>query len=127
MSKIKTALVGCGKVGHLHAAALQSLPESEFVAVCARSPEKAKAFAAKYGVAAFTSVEEMISRAKVQAVCICTPYPGHAAPTNAAATAGVQALVKTPLEASMADCDAMLAAAKANKTMIGKVCHRRFY
>ena len=127
MSKIKTALVGCGKVGHLHAAALQSLPESEFVAVCARSPEKAGAFAAKYGVAAFTSVEEMISRAKVQAICICTPHPEHASPAIAAAKAGVHVLVEKPLTASLADCDAMLAAAKANKTILSTVCQRRFY
>ena len=32
MQKLRTALVGCGKVGHSHAAALKSLPESEFVA-----------------------------------------------------------------------------------------------
>jgi predicted dehydrogenase len=127
MSKIKTALVGCGKVGHLHAAALQSLPESEFVAVCARSPEKAVAFAARYGAAAFTDVEEMIARAKVQALCICTPHPQHAAPAIAAANAGVHVLVEKPLAASLADCDAMLAAAKANKTIISTVSQRRFY
>jgi predicted dehydrogenase len=127
MNQIKTALVGCGKVGHLHAAALQSLPESEFVAVCARSPEKAATFAARYGVAAFTNIEEMISRAKVQAICICTPHPEHAAPAIAAAKAGVHVLVEKPLAASLADCDAILAAAKANKTIISTVCQRRFY
>ena len=31
---VRTAIVGCGKVAHLHAAALRALPESEFVAVC---------------------------------------------------------------------------------------------
>src|ERR1017187_5688836 len=97
MSRIKTALVGCGKVGHLHAVALQSLPESEFVAVCARSPEKAEVFAAKYGVTAFTDVEEMISRAKVQAICICTPHPEHAKPAMVAAKNGVHVLVEKPL------------------------------
>src|ERR1035438_5165341 len=127
MSKVRTALVGCGKVGHLHAAALKTLPESELVAVCARSPEKAVSFAAKYGVAAFTSVDEMISRAKVQAICICTPHPEHAAPTIAAAKAGVHVLVEKPLAASLADCDAMLEAAKASNTTISTVCQRRFY
>jgi UDP-N-acetyl-2-amino-2-deoxyglucuronate dehydrogenase len=127
MRKIKTALVGCGKVGHLHAAALRALPESEFVAVCARSPEKTRAFAAKYSVAAFTDVEEMIARAKVEALCICTPHPEHAAPTITAAKMGVHVLVEKPLSSSLADCDAMLAAAKANKTLLSTVCQRRFY
>ncbi len=127
MRTLKTALVGCGKVGHLHAAALKSLPESEFVAVCARTPEKADAFAEKYGVAAFTDIAEMIAKAKVEAICLCTPHPQHAAPAIAAARLGVHVLVEKPLASSLADCDAMLAAARENKTMISTVCQRRFY
>jgi predicted dehydrogenase len=127
MSKIKTALVGCGKVGHLHAAALKTLPESEFVAVCGRTAEKAKAFADKYQVTAFTDVAEMLARTRAEAICICTPHPEHAAPTIAAAQVGAHALVEKPLASSLADCDAMLAAARANKTIISTVCQRRFY
>jgi len=127
MAKLRTALVGCGKVGHLHAAALQSLPESEFVAVCARSPEKAGAFAEKYRVTPFTDVREMVAKAKVEAICICTPHPEHAAPTIAAAGAGVHVLVEKPLASSLADCDAMLAAARTGKAVIGTVCQRRYY
>jgi predicted dehydrogenase len=36
-------------------------------------------------------------------------------------------LVEKPLASSLADCDAMLAAAKENKTIISTVCQRRFY
>jgi len=127
MRKLKTAIVGCGKVGHLHAAALQRLPESEFVAVCARSPEKAKSFADKYHVAAFTDVAEMIESAKVEAICLCTPHPQHAAPAIAAAQLGVHVLVEKPLASSLADCDAMLAAARENQTILSTVSQRRFY
>jgi len=31
---VRTALIGCGKVGGIHAQALASLPESNFVDVC---------------------------------------------------------------------------------------------
>jgi predicted dehydrogenase len=127
MKKLRTAIIGCGKVGHLHAAALKDLPESEFVAVCARSPEKARAFSDKYKVAAFTDVSEMIAKAKVEALCICTPHPEHAAPVIAAAKAGVHSLIEKPLAASLADCDAMLAVAKANKVILSTVSQRRFY
>ena len=127
MRKIKTALVGCGKVGHLHAAALRDLPESEFVAVCARTPEKAKSFAEKYRVAPFNDVREMIAKSGAEAIFVCTPHPEHAAPTIAAAQMGVHALVEKPLASSLTDCDAMLTAARANNTIIGTVCQRRFY
>jgi predicted dehydrogenase len=127
MRKLRTGLVGCGKVAHLHAATLQSLPESEFVAVCGRTREKADAFAAKYQVAAYTDPSEMIARSGVEAVCVCTPHPEHAAPVVAAARAGVHALVEKPLASSLADCDRMLAAARAGGTVLGTVSQRRFY
>jgi UDP-N-acetyl-2-amino-2-deoxyglucuronate dehydrogenase len=127
MQKLRTALVGCGKVAHLHAAALQSLPESEFVAVCARTSEKADAFAAKYHVAAFTDVKEMISKERVDAIFVCTPHPQHAAPAIAAARSGAHVLVEKPLASSLADCDAMLAAARASQTKMSVISQRRFY
>ncbi len=127
MRKLRTGLIGCGKVGHLHAVALAALPESQFVAVCGRSMEKAGPFAAKYGVKAYTDVSQMVATEKLDVVCMCTPHPEHAAPTIAAARAGVHVLVEKPLASSLADCDAMLAAAQAGGATIGMVCQRRFY
>ena len=127
MRRLRTGLIGCGKVGHLHAAALQTLPESEFVSVCARSAEKANAFAAKYRVAAFTDVKEMIAKANVEAVCIGTPHPQHAAPSIAALQSGAHVLVEKPLAASLADGDAMLSAARTSKKILSTICQRRFY
>src|SRR5215469_2959246 len=127
MRQIKTGLIGCGKVGHYHAAALRNLPESRFVAACARTSDKADAFAHEYGVAPFTDVDEMIAKTGVEAICICTPHPQHAAPTIAAARAGVHVLVEKPLASSLADCDAMLAAAREGKVILGTISQRRFY
>ena len=117
MRTLRTGLVGCGKVGHLHAAALRDLEESDFVAACARTPQKAETFGRQYGVAAFTSVEEMVSKAKLDVVCICTPHPDHAAPAIAAARAGAHVLVEKPLAATLRDCDAMIEAARAAGTV----------
>jgi predicted dehydrogenase len=69
----------------------------------------------------------MLAKSKPDAICICTPHPEHAAPAIAAAQAGVHALVEKPLASSLADCDAMLYAARANNTIISTVCQRRFY
>jgi predicted dehydrogenase len=127
MKKIKTGLIGCGKVAHLHAAALRDLPESEFVAVCATDAEKARKFGEKYGVAAFSDLGEMFKKSGAQAVCICTPHPQHAEPTIAAAKAGVHVLVEKPLASSLADCDRMIAAAKESRVKLGVFSQRRFY
>ena len=127
MSKIRTALIGCGKVGHLHAAALRDLPESKFVAVCARTQAKAEPFAAQYGVAPFLDVREMITAARIQAVCVCTPHPAHAAPALAALQAGAHVIVEKPLASSLADCDAMIAAAREKHRLLSTISQRRFY
>lgn len=127
MDKLRTAIIGTGKVGHLHAAALRDLPESEFVAVCGRDAGKTEAFAAQYSVRAFTDLEQMLHEAKVQALMVCTPHPQHAAVAVAAAEAGIHLLVEKPLASNLADCDRILAAAKAGGAVVGTVSQRRFF
>jgi predicted dehydrogenase len=127
MNRLKTGLVGCGKGAHLSAAALRSLPQSDFVAVRSRNPERARRFAAQYGVRDFSNLEEMVARTGLQVLCVCTQHPEHAAPTVAAARAGVHVLVEKPLASSLADCDAMIAAAAGARVKLGTISQRRWY
>jgi len=127
MRPVRTALIGCGKVGSIHATALRELAESEFAAVCDSDGARAAAFAERFGVRPFSDPAEMFRQAGVEAVLVCTPHPLHAAPVLAAARAGVHALVEKPLAANLADCDAMLAAARAAGTKLGVVSQRRLY
>jgi predicted dehydrogenase len=126
MDKLRTAVVGYGKVAHTHAEALASIPESELVAVCGRDAGKAKAFAERCGVRAFTSVEDMVG-AGVQAVVVATPHPAHAAVTVPALRAGAHAIVEKPLASSLEDCDAMIAAARESGRTLAMISQRRLY
>ena len=112
MEALKTAVVGCGKVGHLHAKALSRLPESMFVAVCDADLQRAQQFAAEYKVKAYQDVGEMIAGSGVEVLTVCTPHPLHAVPAIKAASAGVHVLIEKPLAASLEDCDAILNAGK---------------
>ena len=38
MNSLKTAVLGCGKVGHFHAHCLQRIPESQFVGAVGTRP-----------------------------------------------------------------------------------------
>ena len=127
MGTLKTAIVGCGKVGHLHAKALSRAPESVFVAACGRDLAKTQKFAAAYNVKPYGDVEEMIAREGVQALNICTPHPLHALHAVKAAKAGVHVLIEKPLASSLADCDAILNAAREHGAKVGMVSQRRFY
>ncbi|MDP6115870.1 MAG: Gfo/Idh/MocA family oxidoreductase [Planctomycetota bacterium] len=127
MRRIRTGIIGCGKVGHIHLDAHSSITESELVGVCDSDRERAGAFAAQCGAKAFTDLEEMLRDGGVEAVSICTPHPLHAEPAIQAAKAGVHVLVEKPMAASLSDCDAMLAAADASGIRLGVVSQRRFY
>jgi predicted dehydrogenase len=127
VSRVRTALLGCGKVGQIHAAALSTLAESEFVAVCDAQGERAQAFANRFGTRAYTDYRDMLSEGRVQALVIGTPHPLHAAPTICAAEAGVHVLVEKPLAASLHDCDAMLEAARRAGTTLSVISQRRWY
>src|SRR5262249_39333651 len=111
MNPVRVGLIGCGKVGQIHATALRALAEAELTAVCDVSAERTQAFADRYGVRGFTDVDALLRDGQVEAVVIGTPHPLHAAPAVRAAAAGVHVLVEKPLAATVADCDAMLAAA----------------
>ncbi len=127
MDRLRTALVGCGKVGQTHAQALSSLSESEFVAVCDVDVKRAQSFATRFPVRAFDDINQLLAECRLDVLCIATPHPLHAGPAIAAARAGVHVLVEKPLAASLSDSDAMLAAAREGKVKLGVISQRRWY
>jgi predicted dehydrogenase len=127
MVRLRTALVGCGKVGGTHAQALHTLAESEFVAACDVDAQRAASFAERFGVRPYTDVARMLEESRVQALCIATPHPLHAEPTIRAAKTGVNVLVEKPMAASLDDCDAMLAAARQSAVKLGVISQRRWF
>jgi predicted dehydrogenase len=127
LKRVRTALIGCGKIGRIHAEALTRLPQSHFVAVCDFDATRADAFAADFGVRPFREIGEMIRAEGVQAVSLCTPHPLHAAGAVDACEAGAHVLVEKPMASTLKDCDAMLAAAKRYGVQLGVVSQRRFF
>ena len=82
MEKLRTGIIGCGKVGDFHAKVYAELPQSEFVAVCDADSARAEAFASRYGVKAYTDVATMCRDARLDVVSICTPVSyTHLCPT----------------------------------------------
>ena len=124
---LKTGIIGLGKVAHIHAAALQELPQSEFVAVCSRNPEKTKEFAEQYGVVGYTDLNAFISESGVEVLLVCTPHPAHKDVSVAAAKAGIDLLIEKPLASSLEDCDDIIEAVETGGGKLGMVSQRRFF
>jgi UDP-N-acetyl-2-amino-2-deoxyglucuronate dehydrogenase len=127
MRKLRTALIGCGKVGTLHAAVLSTLPESSIVGVCDANVARAEQFAAQYGGRPFQEVARMLAETGAEAVFICTPHPLHLEPAVLAAEAGAHVMVEKPMAATLADSDAMLRAAQKAGVTLSVMSQRRFY
>ncbi len=126
-NKLRTGIIGCGKVAHLHVKALKNAVNSDFKAVYSRSREKGRDFARQYGANSYTLIEEMISKEKLDVVVVCTPHPFHKEPTVAALMAGAHVLVEKPLASNLQDCDDMIKAAQKAGKNLGVVSQRRFY
>jgi UDP-N-acetyl-2-amino-2-deoxyglucuronate dehydrogenase len=127
MKKLRMGIIGCGKVGHLHAQALQQIEKCELVAVQSRNPSRASVFAATYGVSHYSDIESMVVTEKLDAVIICTPHPEHRLPAVTALNAGAHVLVEKPLAVTLEDCDEMINTAEKTKKKLGVVSQRRFY
>ncbi|MVM35550.1 gfo/Idh/MocA family oxidoreductase [Spirosoma sp. HMF4905] len=124
---IRIAVIGPGKVAHLHAQAVLQTPDAELVAVYGRTYQKAEDFANQYGIRAYSDVYDMVDRENVDLCLVCTTHPAHREPTVAALNAGSHVLVEKPLASSLEDCDAMIEAAKRNNRYLGVISQRRFY
>ena len=124
---LRIAIIGPGKVAHLHAKAVLQTPDTELVAVYGRTYPKAEEFANQYGIRAYSDIQEMVAQEKVELCLVCTSHPAHRVPTVAALDAGSHVLVEKPLASSLEDCDAMIEAAKRNNRYLGVISQRRLY
>jgi UDP-N-acetyl-2-amino-2-deoxyglucuronate dehydrogenase len=127
MTKLRSAVIGCGKIAQVHAQALMNIEETELVAVQSRNAEKAAATAAKFGVAAHTDIADMIKKERVDVVVICTPHPAHKEPAITAMQAGAHVMIEKPLAVTLSDCDEMIQVAAQTGKNLGMVSQRRFY
>lgn len=124
---IRLGIIGPGKAAELHASALAKAGNAKLVGVAGRNLDRARAFAERHRVVAFASVDAMLCSGEVDAVVVCTPHPTHARYSVLACEASVHVLVEKPMALTVADCDAMLTAAKLSDVRIGVVCQRRWY
>ena len=122
---VRYALLGYGKVAHLHAEAIKHAKDSKLVAVWGRNSEKAQNFAKKWEIEAYTDLELMVKEANVDAVVVTTVHPLHMEHTLRALEAGVHVLVEKPMALTVEQCDAMIKKAEEQNKKLGVISQRR--
>ncbi len=109
---MKVALFGCGWIQDFHARAVAECGH-EVAVVANHREETARAFAARHGIGAITTDWAAVAAdPSIDAVVIGTPNALHAPHAIAALEAGTHVLVEKPMAVTVAECDAMIAAAE---------------
>mgnify|MGYP006296030661 CR=1 FL=1 len=121
------AILGCGKVAHLHANAISNLKNARLSGVWSRTSKTAENFANQYSTKAFTTIRELVSKEKIDLAIICTPHPFHRQPAEEAAVAGAHILVEKPLASTLEDCDSMIDTCSKAGVKLGVISQRRWY
>ena len=121
------AILGCGKVAHLHAKAVQELPNARLAGVWSRTKQTATDFADQYQVPAYTDVAELIKKEKIDLAIVCTPHPFHLEPAQQAAIQGAHILVEKPLASTLEDADKIISTCRKAGVKLGVVSQRRWF
>jgi predicted dehydrogenase len=121
VEKLRCGVWGVGVWGEKHARVYGAIPETRLVGVYDASAERARLVAQQYGARAFESPEALL--AECEAVSVAVPTVAHREATERALAAGCHVLVEKPMAVTVAEADAMIAAAKrANRTLqVGQV------
>jgi UDP-N-acetyl-2-amino-2-deoxyglucuronate dehydrogenase len=121
------SIAGCGKVAHLHAKAIQSIPNARLAAVWSRTPQTAAKFGFQYKVKAYSDISQMVKENNIDLVIVCTPHPFHKKPALEAAMTGANVLVEKPLASDLMDCDEIIDTCKKAYVRLGVISQRRWY
>jgi UDP-N-acetyl-2-amino-2-deoxyglucuronate dehydrogenase len=107
---LQVAIIGCGVIGPVHAAAVGLDHEAQIRWACDRDLEKAQRIQAAHRTHDAATV---FADPEVDLVCICTPHPEHAALVAGALAAGKHVVCEKPLASTPADLERILAAAES--------------
>ncbi len=128
MKKIKTAIVGTGFMGKVHAENVRRLGNVEIEAVVGSRLETAQKFAESAGIPIATAkLEDVLNNQDIQVVHICTPNVDHYPMSMAAVEAGKAVLCEKPMTLNVDQAQKLVDAAK-QKGVLNCVQHNlRYY
>ncbi len=136
MTRLKYALIGCGKVSKKHLQAARYYQKDiEIAALVDTRPDAAAALCRSCGLSSketaaipvYPDYQKMLEEVRPDLVAITTPSGSHFAIAGAAIAAGTHVLVEKPLTLSLAEADQLLAAADRQQVKIAVGHIYRFF
>ena len=136
--KVRVGLVGFGGIGNAHLGVWTAQPNAQVLAVCDIVPERAEAGAQRakenYSknegdvpeVEIYTDMAEMLKKAPIDAVDICTWSGLHGEQGLMAVKAGKHALIEKPIDLDLAKVDRLIEATDRTKLKVSCIFQSRF-
>ncbi len=122
------AVVGCGVISSVHFKAIAQVERANLVATCDIIEERAQKAADEYGAeAVYTDFNDLLARDDIDIVHVTTPSSHHHVVSIAASEAGKHHLVTKPIDITLSNIDAMIAAAEANGVKLAAAHQFRGY
>lgn len=125
-AKTRVAVIGVGAFGRNHARVYSEMQKQgapvELAAVCDANPERAAELAMEFRTQAFTSLDQLISKGRIDAASVCVPTVHHRDTARTLLNAGMDVLVEKPIATTLAEADELITLAK-QVSRIGMVGH----
>ena len=123
---VRIAVLGCGRIGQMHAANVARHPRASLPMVYDVDAAAAAAVAEREGARAVASAEEILASPEVDAVLIASATPTHADYIEMAVEAGKPALCEKPIHLDLARVEACRARIAGSSVPVQIGFNRRF-
>lgn len=96
--KIRTAIVGCGRIAKNHFASIAAHEgDIELVAICDNDLKVLEECSKQYGVIGYQSLEQMLEKERLDLVALCTPSGLHSMQAQIAARYKANVMTEKPM------------------------------
>jgi predicted dehydrogenase len=126
MRKYSAAIIGCGTIHSIHAAAISDITGVQLGAVADIDGEKADETARRYDCRAYHSFNDVIADPQIDTVHICTPHYLHSTMAIEAMKAGKHVLTEKPMAITVKECEEMIMVSEQTGRQLGICFQNRF-
>ena len=105
-------IIGASRVSGGHAAAIAAVPETQLVAIAEPDAPRRAQFTRKHPCTGYAGHNDLLADSRVDIIMIGLPHYLHTEVTVAACEAGKHIFLEKPMAMTVADCDAIIAAAE---------------
>src|SRR5688572_9265318 len=113
---VPVGVIGCGRMGRLHARVFSQMPQVRLVGVVDANFEAARQTAEQYGGKAFGSPGELVGQ--VRAVTIATPTVTHLEVCLPLLKAGIACLIEKPLATNVLEARRIVEAGREHGGLV---------